>query len=342
MNSILILGGGLQGKTIAEDLRASLPDRRIEVADVRPGAGTITADLSDSGTMVRLMREHDLVVGALPSKFGFGAMKAAIEARRNLVDLSFCPQDALSLDAEAKRAGIGIVSDCGLAPGLSNLIIGRALAKGPADRARIFVGGFAEDPRRPYGYVVTWSVEDLLEEYTRPARIVTGGKAVEAPVFSGREMIDVPGVGRLEAFLSDGLRTLLALPIREMDEKTLRWPGHIEAIQPLLKAGTLVETIRKSCTMDPPKDLVVLRVDVHRGSRVERTLLVDRFDGRYTAMTRTTALTCSAVAQWAAQGGSLGTGAKALEAFGSDEAFWKHMTGALGRRGVGLGEPRGF
>lgn len=342
MNSILILGGGLQGKTIAEDLRAALPARRIEVADVRPGVGTITADLSDPAALVRLMREHELVVGALPSKFGFGAMKAAIEARRNLVDLSFCGQDALSLDAEAKRAGIGIVSDCGLAPGLSNLIVGRALAAGPVDRARIFVGGFAEDPKRPYGYVVTWSVDDLLEEYTRPARIVSGGRPVEVPVFSGPEEIDVPGVGRLIAFFSDGLRTLLALPIREMDEKTLRWPGHIEAVQPLLKAGTFVETIRRECTMDPPRDLVVLRVDIHRGGRIERTQLVDRFDGRYTAMTRTTALTCSAVAQWAAQGGSLGTGAKALEAFGTDERFWQHMKETLGRRGVGLGEPMGF
>lgn len=336
MTRILVLGGGHQGQTVAADLRAALPSARIEVADVRAGAGTIQADLSDRATLVRLMAGCDLAVGALPSRFGFGAMAAAIEAGRNLVDLSFCPEDALSLDAEARRAGVTIIPDCGLAPGLSNLLVGRALAAGPLDRVRIRVGGFAQDPARPYGYVVTWSVDDLLEEYTRPARIVADGEIVEVPALSGLEIVDVPGVGRLESFFTDGLRTLMTLGVRDMDEMTLRWPGHVDAIRPLLSAGTFVETIRRECSADPARDLVVLLIETTRGGRREEALLVDRFDGRHTAMARTTAFTCSIVAQWVATNGAPESGVRPLEALAADDGLCRHVLESLARRGVAL------
>src|SRR5438034_6371455 len=129
---ILVLGGGAQGRVIAADLARSLPDASIHVADVRepalptlPNLEWIEADCSDSGAVVRRMRDHDLAVGALPSRLGYQTMRAAIEARRNLVDVSFSAEDPLTLDADARRAGVTIVPDCGLAPGLSNLVAGR-------------------------------------------------------------------------------------------------------------------------------------------------------------------------------------------------------------------------
>src|SRR5439155_20257809 len=202
-----------------------------------------------------------LVVGAVTARLGFGAMRAAIEARRPLVDVSFSAENPLALDAEARRASVAIVPDCGLAPGLSHLLVGRAVAEhGTPDEVVIYVGGVAQDPSRPFGYVVTWSVDDLLEEYLRPARIRRDGRTVEAPVFSEYERVRFEGAGEMEAFLSDGLRTLIDThpEIRDMSEKTLRWPGHVEAIRPLLAEGRLVETIRARCTLDPPEDLVVL------------------------------------------------------------------------------------
>lgn len=254
---ILVLGGGAQGRVLSADLARSLPAAAITVMDlVRPALAPlpnlawIEGDASDPAGIARRLAEHDLGVGALPSRFGFGAMQAAIAARRTLVDVSFTAEDPLVLDAEARAAGVTVAPDCGLAPGLSNLLLGEAVrAHGTPRSATILVGGVAEDPTRPFGYVVTWSVDDLMEEYTRPARIVREGRETEVPVFSGLTRVAVEGVGEMEAFYSDGLRTLIGtLPgVREMGEMTLRWPGHVEAIRPLLEAGTLRDTLRARC-----------------------------------------------------------------------------------------------
>lgn len=321
---------------MAADLAATLVWARVDVADIREGAGTLQADLSDPGTLVRLISQYDLAVGALPSRYGFQAMRAAIEARRSYVDLSFCPEDPLLLEAEARHAGVTIIPDCGLAPGLSNLIVGRAMADGPLDELHIQVGGIAEDSKRPYGYVVTWSVEDLLEEYTRPARIVQGGRPTTVPVLGRLETLTVPGIGDLEAFDTDGLRTLLSLNIREMDEKTLRWPGHVAAVTPLLKDGSLVETIRRECITDPPRDLVILKIELRRDKKKMEHLMIDRFDGRLTAMARTTALTCSAIAQLMAQGGVRETGVVPPERLGRDPSAYNFILTALSNHGISL------
>lgn len=331
--SILVLGGGRQGRVIASDLATHGP---VSVADVRrveiPGVRWIEADLSDSGTLVRLMREHDLAVGALPSRLGYLAARSAIEAKRNYVDIAFFAEDPAGLHADARRAGVALVPDCGLAPGISNLLVGRALAQGRPDEIHIKVGGVAQDPSRPYGYVVTWSVEDLLEEYVRPARIVRGGKAVSLPPLTELERVRIDGVGELEAFLSDGLRTLLDCGVREMTEKTLRWPGHVEQIRPLLASGRLVEEFRNRCT--GADDLVVLLVEIVRSSKSERFTMVDRARNGMTAMSRTTALTCAAFARWASQGGIRETGVVPPERIGADERAFRFLFDALARHDI--------
>ena len=195
--NLLVLGGGAQGRVIATDLATRLPQARVTVADVRDpqlqplsNLSWIRADCSSPDTVVRLMREHDLAVGALPSRHGFAAMKAAIEAKRNLVDVSFCGEDALDLDGAARAAGVTIIPDAGLAPGISNLVAGEAYARrGAPQELVIMVGGVAQDRSQPYGYCVTWSLDDLLEEYVRPARIVQGGRPLTVPVFSGMERV---------------------------------------------------------------------------------------------------------------------------------------------------------
>jgi len=346
--NIVILGGGAQGRVIAADLAASLPDARILVADVRRpelpprhNLKWMEFDLSSRDAIVSLLAENDLGVCALPSRYGFAALEAAIEAKRNMVDVSFAAEDPLALDTRAKAAGVTLTPDAGLAPGISNLVIGHAVAtRGTPRELMIYVGGVAEDASAPYGYVVTWSVEDLLEEYTRPARIMRDGKVVTVPVFSGMETIEIPDVGPMEAFYSDGLRSLLyTLPgVREMGEKTLRWPGHAQAIQPLVAAGTLVDTLRSKCSASPARDLVALRVRLtfDRGSQTWD--MVDRYDaatGR-TAMSRTTALTTSVVAQLAASGGLGAAGVRPLEKVAADEKAFRFVREALARRGVRL------
>src|SRR5688572_28504864 len=287
--NILVLGGGQQGRVLAADLARSLPKAQITVADVReptlpaqPNLLWLEADLSSPQAIARLLHEYDLGVGALPSRFGYGAMQAAIDAKRPLVDVSFSAEDPLTLDAAASRAGVAIVPDCGLAPDLSHLLVGDAMTRdGVPVELEILVGGVAQDRSRPYGYVVTWSLDDLVEEYTRPARWVRDGEFVSEPVLDVVEPFEVPGVGTMESFVSDGLRTLLttASSVRTMAEKTLRWPGHVAAIKPLLAAGTFLETFRRECVVDPPEDLVALVVKATWKNGTTRThVMTDRYD----------------------------------------------------------------
>ena len=346
--NILVLGGGAQGRVIATDLATRLPAARVTVADVRdprleprPNLGWSEADCSSPDTVVRLMRAHDLAVGALPARFGFATLKAAIEAGRNLVDVSFCAEDALDLDGAARSAGVTIVPDAGLAPGISNLVAGEAYARRGAPRELvIMVGGVAQDRARPYGYCVTWSLDDLTAEYVRPARIVQGGRKVAVPVFSGLERVQVEGVGELEAFYSDGLRSLMdtLAGVTEMGEKTLRWPGHAEAVKPLVAAGRLAAELRAHCTLDPPLDLVVLRVAMRWTDGAERVTLVDRYDpaARLTAMSRTTAFTTAVTAQMVAAGIVPPPGVRPLELVARDPRAYRFILEALAAHGVRL------
>ena len=344
--NVLVLGGGQQGRVIAADLARSLPQARITVADVRePRLSPISnlrwlsADCSDVTVVARLMSANDLAVGALPSRFGFGVLQAAIEARRPLVDVSFCSENPLELDAAARAAGIPILPDCGLAPGLSHLCCGQAAGQGSLDELVIYVGGVAQDATRPYGYVVTWSLDDLLEEYLRPARFVRDGRSVTLPVFSELERIEVDGAGTMESFLSDGLRTLIdTLPeVPHMSERTLRWPGHVDAVRGLVESGAFLEEFRGKCLVDEPRDLVAMVVRARWASgRSARMTLVDRWDdaSRLTAMSRTTALTTSVTAQLVARGGAREPGVHPLERVARDADAYRFIVDEMARRGV--------
>src|SRR5262245_9203121 len=270
---ILVLGGGQQGRVIATDLAYKVANTHVDVADVRepewPERGNLRwleTDLSNVTELARRMREYDLAVGALPSRLGYSAMQAAIEARRPLVDVSFSLEDPLTLDLDARRAGVAIYPDCGLAPGLTHLCAGHASTDGTPDEITMYVGGVAQDRTRPYGYIVTWSLEDLLEAYVRPARVVRDGRPTTLPAFSDLDRVQVPGVGEMESFLSDGLRTIIAtMPeVQMMSERTLRWPGHADAVRPLVESGRFVNEFRDKCTAQPPRDLVVMMTVVKR------------------------------------------------------------------------------
>jgi saccharopine dehydrogenase-like NADP-dependent oxidoreductase len=334
VTKILVLGGGRQGSAIAADLARSFD---VTVADARrvrvPRARSLVVDVAGPG-LDRLITRFGLVVGALPSRFGYRAAEAALRARRPVVDISFFAEDAFRLDRAARRAGVFLVPDAGLSPGISNLIVGHLAGARPR-RVEIRVGGVAA--RREQDYVVTWSVDDLIEEYTRPARIRRGGRLVRMPALSGVEPVRVPGVGDLEAFFSDGLRTLLrTIPAPDMSEKTLRWPGHTARMQTLADLGFFrrpdltAPVLRDAWTRPVAHDLVVLDVVVDG----RRATLVQRRHGGLTGMTRTTAMTCAAVAELAARGGIRGVGVLPLETLGAEPATYAALRAGLARRGV--------
>ena len=247
---IVVLGTGLVGSAIVQDL-AQAPGWKIVAVDRDPRAlsqlgaharvETLQADLSRADSIAQVVRDADLVVCAVPGFMGFATLRRVIQAGKNVVDISFFAEDAFALDAEAKKNGVTAVVDCGVAPGLCNVLVGHAAEQlDQVERYTCYVGGLPAERRWPFEYSVVFSPVDVLEEYTRPARMVEHGRPVTRPALSEIELRDFPGVGTLEAFNTDGLRSLLhTLDAPNMAEKTLRYPGHAELVRIFRESGFL-------------------------------------------------------------------------------------------------------
>ena len=186
------------------------------------------------------VRDADLVIGAVPGFMGFATLKAVIEAGKNVVDISFFDEDPFELDALATANGVTAVMDCGVAPGLSNMVLGYHAARMTVESFRCMVGGLPVKRSWPWQYKAPFSPIDVLEEYTRPARLVENGEVVVKPALSDPQLVEIEPVGTLEAFNTDGLRTLLVtMSVPDMAEKTLRYPGHIDMVRVLRDNGFL-------------------------------------------------------------------------------------------------------
>jgi len=249
--AVLVLGGGMVGSAMAVDL-AGDPRFDVSVADrseaalarvvQRAPAGrlrALRADCSDVREVARLAGGAGLVLGALPSVFVLQTLRTVIEARKPYVDISFMAEDPLALDGLARERGVCAVVDCGVAPGMSNMFCGHAVSRmAPCTHLEIYVGGLPVERRWPYEYKAPFAPHDVLEEYTRPARLVEGGTIVVKEALSEPEYLHFPGIGTLEAFNTDGLRSLMfTLPVPSMKEKTMRYPGHIALMRVLRETG---------------------------------------------------------------------------------------------------------
>jgi saccharopine dehydrogenase-like NADP-dependent oxidoreductase len=329
MKTALVLGAGMVGRVMAWDLArlgwsVSIADVRDdalrEVASRHPDRITpVRADLSAPAEITRLARGVGVVLGALSSRLGFAALRAVIEAGRPYADISFMAEDFQELDALARRAGVTTITDCGVAPGMSHILAAHAARSlDRCDALEIYVGGLPRERRWPFDYKAAFAPSDVIEEYTRPARLVEHARVVVRPALSEPELMDFAGVGTLEAFNTDGLRSLttsLAVPF--MKEKTLRYPGHIELMrvfretglfshEPVDLAGTRIRPIDLTSRLLFPQwtyapgeeDLTVMRV-LARGERAGRPAtttfdLLDFYDraSQCTSMARTTAFPC--------------------------------------------------
>ncbi len=372
MPTAVVLGSGLVGAVMAADL-ATDADFRVTIADAQPDAleraqhwaggrlRTVTGDLSDTDLVQHLAAEHDVVLGALASRLGYRTLAAVIDAGRPYCDISFMPEDALDLDAAAKARGVPTVVDCGVAPGMSNLLAAfEAGRMEECERIDILVGGLPRERRWPFEYKAGFSPHDVIEEYTRPARFVEGGEVVVREALSEPELIDFEGVGTLEAFNTDGLRSLArTMPVPSMKERTLRYPGHIELMrvfratglfghEPIEAGGVKVRPIDViSALMFPmwsygpgEEDLTVMRITVEgvRGGRRERRVwdLLDRYDPEtgWTSMARTTAFPCTIVARMLAAGRITTPGVLPPERLAGDEALVRDVLAEQEKRGV--------
>lgn len=257
MARVIVFGAGMVGRAMALDLarrhavtscdrsETALTQLAREAAAqgiARPPVGRVL-DAGDPAAVSAAVSGFDLAVTAVPGFLGFRTLQAVIDAGVSVADISFFPEDALALDALARQKGVCAAVDVGVAPGLDNLIFGAHDRDWNVSYFECLVGGLPTHPRWPWRYKAPFSPVDVIEEYLRPARLMEGGRVVVKPALSEPEFVEIPEVGTLEAFNTDGLRSLLTTMshVPEMREKTLRWPGHRELALALRESGFLSE-----------------------------------------------------------------------------------------------------
>lgn len=218
---ILSIGCGYIGSVLAEEIVRSIDfdeliicdseEVRIEETARRLGEKVfpLRGDISDYSYLLEIIGDVDLVIGLSPGKLGFTVMKACVKKKKSLVDLSYMAEDPFVFQTKAVEGGITIIPDCGVAPGLSNILIGKASSQlVKVEDVIVYVGGLPQRPVPPLDYKVTWCVEDLFEEYTRKAKIVRSNETIEVDALEGLEEVEFEGLGKFEAFFTDGVRTL--------------------------------------------------------------------------------------------------------------------------------------
>jgi len=354
---ILVLGAGRMGLGAAYDLAHNSEGVELfTVADVDEGRARAVAetlrdervraaqiDVEDRARVVELMRGHDAAVSCVTYFHNLSLARAAVEAGTNFCDLggnNAAVAEELALDAEARAAGVNVIPDCGLAPGMVAVLAAHGAARFSAlEELHIRVGGLPLEPRPPLDYQIVFSVEGLINEYVERARVVRGGEIVEVESLTELESLDFPEpFGRMEAFQTSGgtstLPETFAGRVKELDYKTIRYPGHCEKFRLLVELGLaggeeveaggarvrprklLGEMLYRHLPADGP-DVVLVRLefagqleDTGKAARL-RYDIIDRFDERagLSAMQRTTAFPASIVAQMMARGETQARGA---------------------------------
>lgn len=226
---------------LAKDFEMTAADLNEEPLQQLAGKGinTLKLDFSNLDQLKKVIGEYDLVVGAVPGFMGFQTVKAVIECGKDMIDISFFPEDPFLLDELAKKNGVTVVTDCGVAPGMGNIILGYHNEQMKIDSYECLVGGLPVVREWPFEYKAVFSPIDVIEEYIRPARYVQNNAIVVKEALSDPELIQFDGVGTLESWNSDGLRSLIKTMahIPNMIEKTLRYPGCIEYLRVLRDIG---------------------------------------------------------------------------------------------------------
>jgi len=324
---IAVLGSGMVGRTMAIDLAQKhevtsfdASDNALEILKSKSNnIATVRTDLKAYGSYSTLLQDFDLVIAAVPGFMGFNTLKAVIEAGKNIVDISFFPENALALDALAKEKNVTVITDCGVAPGMSNYIIGRYDKQMQIDAFEVYVGGLPKIRKKPFEYKAPFSPVDVIEEYTRPARLMENGSIIIQPALTEREWMYFDEIGTLETFNTDGLRSLLfTMPhIKNQKEKTLRYPGHIDLIIALKESGffseekitvdgTAISPLQFTSKIlfnewklgEAEEELTVLKVILRSAAKTIEYNLLDRYDTstQTSSMSRTTGYTCAASA----------------------------------------------
>jgi lysine 6-dehydrogenase len=365
MSNILVLGAGMVGSAIAIDLKkdhdvtiADMNGERLRTIKERSAAMNVAeVNVQDPAALHALLPPFDLVVCAVPGFLGFQTLKRVIESGKNVVDISFFPENAMELDVLAKERGLTAIVDCGVAPGMDNIILGHYNELLAVTDFECLVGGLPKMKKWPFYYKAPFSPVDVIEEYTRPARFVENGIVIVREPLTDCELIEFDNVGTLESFNTDGLRSiLLTMPhIRNMKEKTLRYPGHAEIVRALKQSGFFSqERIMVNGQQVTPRDvtsrilfdewklgenepeITVMRITIrgtNRKGAVEEIVynLYDEYNNetQTSSMARTTGYTAAAVANMFLEGLFTEHGVFPPELIGKHDASFKYVMNYL-------------
>ena len=280
----------------------------------------IKSDISKKNVLEKLIQNFDIVVGALPGFLGFKIMKRVINSGKNIVDISFFPEDPFLLDDLAKKNKVVAIMDCGVAPGMGNIIFSHHDKIMEVESYECLVGGLPKKRVWPFEYQAVFSPIDVIEEYTRPARYVQNNKIVVKEALSDTELINFDSIGTLESWNSDGLRTLIRTMshVPNMIEKTLRYPGCVEYIKVLKESGffsyeevdidgkkirpidlTSKLLFPKWKMKDGDEDYTLMRIKIQGKEKNKNKIyeynLFDSYSNGDSSMARTTGFTCTAI-----------------------------------------------
>lgn len=372
--NVTVLGAGLVGSAIVRylvketDFSVTAVDLNVEALDRlerEGGIRTIRADLREKGAVESVVSGSGMVICAVPGFMGFETVKQIIKAGKNVVDISFFNEDPFLLDDVAKAKGVSAVVDCGVAPGLCNILAGHVdTMLDRTDRYVCYVGGLPVVRRWPYEYRAVFSPADVLEEYTRPCRLREYGQDVVRPALSDMELVDFPELGTLEAFNTDGLRSLRrTMDIPFMKEKTLRYPGHADLMRVFRESGFFSpapveldggrvsplaltsKLLFEQWKLAPGEEDVTVMKVVMEGKKGNEGVrytydLLDRYDHetRTTSMARTTGYTCAIIAGQMANGLFARIGICPPEWIGRTRSCYEDLLAGYERQGIGLKE----
>lgn len=370
MKSIIVLGAGMVGAAMAIDLvkkhQVTVTDLSNDRLDfVKKKCSDLTCvhlDVTDTKKLKEMIKPFDLVICAVPGFIGFNTLKNIIEAEKNVIDISFFPENSLELDALAKSKGVTAIVDCGVAPGMDNIILGYYNERMKLTDFECLVGGLPKVKKWPFYYKAPFSPIDVIEEYTRPARYVENGHLVVREPLTDSEFLHFDKVGTLESFNSDGLRSIIfTMPhIKNMKEKTLRYPGHVEYIRVLKETGFFntqkvnvkgqeISPLDFTCKLlfnewklgETEPELTVMRVTVKgiNAEGKEETViynLYDEYDPQTatSSMARTTGYTATAAANLFLEGVFTEKGVFPPELIGKHEAVFHYFLNYLKERNI--------
>jgi lysine 6-dehydrogenase len=374
---MLVLGAGLQGSACAYDLLQRSEVERVTLADLHPNRVaaflkkrknkrlvTARLDARRRPQLEKLMRGHDAVMNALPYYFNYSVAKAAVAAGLHCADLggnTEIVQKQKTLHKAAQKKGVSVIPDCGLAPGMVNIIAAEGIRRvGEAESVKIFVGGLPQQPEPPLNYQIVYSLEGALDYYTTSSWVLREGRPQRVDALSELEEVVFPSpVGTLEAFhTGGGISTMpwaYSGKVRTMEYKTLRYPGHVAIMRPIRELGLLaldpvkvkgveivprdafIAAVSPKLTKPNGHDLVALRVEVQgRDGRRVAWQLLDYFDDAtgISAMMRATGYSLAITGVMQADGRISASGV-----FTPDEAVpFQPYVEELRRRGVEIKE----